>query len=139
MLLVGWAALRDPLLWTAVVIAVLLLPALATAVNRPFAQTRRGTRSTQHIRGGCAHCARAIYAGAAGARVAPLRSVLLLSRCDRAPTLWAHADLAPAGCSEWKPSSIVERQLEESHSTDLAAVYQTMWVAPAIAVLTWGR
>ena len=38
---------------------------------------------------------------------------------------------------EWKPSSIVERQLDDSDNTALAAVYQTMWIAPAIAVLTW--
>ena len=33
MLLVGWAALLHPWLWTAVVLAVLLLPALATALT----------------------------------------------------------------------------------------------------------
>jgi hypothetical protein len=38
---------------------------------------------------------------------------------------------------EWKPSSLVERQLEQSNSSDLVGVYQTMWIAPTIAVLTW--
>ena len=58
----------------------------------------------------------------------------ILSRIVR--TLWRKL-ISHKRLLEWKPSNIVERQLEENHSSDLAAVYQTMWIAPAIAVLTW--
>ena len=133
MLLVGWAALPHPWLWTAVVFAVLLLPALATALTDLLRKPDEAPIE-QHL-----------VAVARTAQVQFAQSLLALAWLPYEAfysvdaivrTLWRTL-ISHRRLLEWKPSSIVERQLEESHSSDLAAVYQTMWIAPAIAVLTW--
>ena len=132
-LLVGWAALRDPLLWTAVVIAVLLLPAVATALTDLLRKPEEASVE-QHIVA-VARTARVQFAQVLLALAwLPYEAFYSLDAILR--TLWRKL-ISRRRLLEWKPSSIVERQLEESHSTDLAAVYRTMWIAPAIAVLTW--
>ena len=132
-LLVGWAALRDPLLWTAVVIAVLLLPAVATALTDLLRKPEEAPVE-QHIVA-VARTARVQFAQVLLALAwLPYEAFYSLDAILR--TLWRKL-ISRRRLLEWKPSSIVERQLEESHSTDLAAVYRTMWIAPAIAVLTW--
>ena len=133
MLLVGWAALPHPWLWTAVVFAVLLLPAVATALTDLLRKPNEAPIE-QHL-----------VAVARTAQVQFAQSLLALAWLPYEAfysvdaivrTLWRTL-ISHRRLLEWKPSSIVERQLEESHSSDLAAVYQTMWIAPAIAVLTW--
>ncbi len=133
MLLVGWAALPHPWLWTALVFAVLLLPALATALTDLLRKPDEAPIE-QHL-----------VAVARTAQVQFAQSLLALAWLPYEAfysvdailrTLWRTL-ISQRRLLEWKPSSMVERQLEESHGSDLAAVYQTMWIAPAIAVLTW--
>ncbi|MGZ9059889.1 MAG: cyclic beta 1-2 glucan synthetase, partial [Burkholderiaceae bacterium] len=133
MLLLGWAVLADPSLWTAVVIAVLLVPPLATALTDLLRKPKEAVLE-QHIVA-VARTARTQFAQALLALAwLPYEAFYSLDAIVR--TLWrmlvSHKRLL-----EWKPSSIVERQLDETDNIALAAVYQTMWIAPAIAVLTW--
>ncbi|MDQ3446008.1 MAG: cyclic beta 1-2 glucan synthetase, partial [Pseudomonadota bacterium] len=133
MLLLGWAVLPDPLLWTAVVVAVLLLPALATALTDLLRKPEEAVLE-QHILA-VARTARVQFAQALLALAwLPYEAFYSLDAIVR--TLWRML-ISHKRLLEWKPSNIVERQLEESDNTALAAVYQTMWIAPAIAVLTW--
>ncbi|HKO66351.1 MAG TPA: glucoamylase family protein [Burkholderiaceae bacterium] len=133
LLLLGWAALPYPSLWTALVFAVLLLPALATSLTDLLRKPRQ-TSVEQHL-----------IAVARTAQTQFMQSLLALAWLPYEAfysvdaivrTLW-RALISHRQLLEWKPSSIVERQLEDSHSSDLSAVYQTMWIAPTIAVLTW--
>ncbi len=133
MLLVGWAALPHPWLWTAVVFAVLLLPAVTTALTDLLRKPHE-TPIEQHL-----------VAVGRTAQTQATQSLLALAWLPYeafysvdaiARTLWRTL-ISRRRLLEWKPSSIVERQLEEGNSSDLAAVYQTMWIAPTIAVLTW--
>ena len=133
MLLVGWAALPHPWLWTAVVLAVLLLPALATALTDLLRKPDEAPIE-QHLVA-VARTAQVQFAQALLALAwLPYEAFYSVDAIVR--TLWRTL-ISHRRLLEWKPSSIVERQLEESHGSDLAAVYQTMWIAPAIAVLTW--
>ena len=115
MLLVGWAALPHPWLWTAVVFAVLLLPALATALTDLLRKPNEAPIE-QHL-----------VAVARTAQVQFAQSLLALAWLPYEAfysvdaivrTLWRTL-ISHRRLLEWKPSSIVERQLEESHSSRL--------------------
>ena len=133
LLLLGWAVLPDPLLWTALVVAVLLLPALATALT-DLLRKPEDAALEQHIVA-VGRTARTQFAQALLALAwLPYEAFYSLDAIIR--TLW-RMQISHRHLLEWKPSSIVERQLEAGDTTALAAVYQTMWIAPVIAVLTW--
>ncbi len=132
LLLGGWA-LREPLLWTALVIGVLLVPSLATALTDLI---RKPTHAPleQHViavaRTARVHFMQALLALA----WLPYEAFYSLDAILR--TLWRVA-ISHRRLLDWKPSNIVERQLEEGDGANLDVVYRTMWIAPAIAVLTW--
>ncbi|HYM48358.1 MAG TPA: cyclic beta 1-2 glucan synthetase, partial [Burkholderiaceae bacterium] len=132
LLLMGWAALPNPALWTITVMAVLLMPAVVAAltdlVNKPTE-----TPLEQHL-GAVAHTARTQFAQALLALAwLPYEAYYCLDAIAR--TLWRV--LVRQRLLEWNPSSEVERAIEEGDNTDLVATYRTMWIAPATAVLTW--
>ena len=71
MLLLGWAALPHPWLWTAVVFAVLLLPAVATALTDLLRKpTKRLSNNTSSPSGATAQTQ--VHAIAACARMAAI-------------------------------------------------------------------
>ncbi|MEP6607994.1 MAG: glucoamylase family protein, partial [Burkholderiaceae bacterium] len=133
LLIAGWAALANPVFWTVVVIAVLLVPALAAALTDLL---RKPTDAPleQHVR------AVAISAQTHFAQVLlalawlPYEAFYCLDAIGR--TVWRML-ISHRRLLEWNPSSEVERALDQDNRTDLIATYRTMWFAPAIAVLTW--
>ncbi|HZA95282.1 MAG TPA: glucoamylase family protein, partial [Burkholderiaceae bacterium] len=133
LLLLGWAALPQPWLWTALVLAVLLLPALATALTDLLRKPHE-TSIDQHLLA-VGRTAQTQFAQSLLA-LAWLPYEAFYSADAIVRTLW-RTMISHRRLLDWKPSSVVERQLEESHGSDLATVYRTMWFAPAIAVLTW--
>ena len=133
MLLVGWAALPHPWLWTALVLLCFCCPRCRDCADRSAAQARRDAIEQHLVAVG--RTAQTQFAQSLLA-LAWLPYEAFYSVDAIARTLWRTL-ISHRRLLEWKPSSMVERQLEESHSSDLAAVYQTMWIAPTIAVLTW--
>ncbi|MBC8119056.1 MAG: cyclic beta 1-2 glucan synthetase, partial [Burkholderiaceae bacterium] len=133
LLLLGWGALPDPLFWTIVVLAVLLVPALATALTDLL---RKPTDAPfeQHLRAVAATAQTQFTQVLLTLAWLPYEVSYSLDAIVRTVwrTLVSHRRLL-----EWNPSSEVERALEENDGTDLASTYRTMWTAPAIAVLAW--
>ena len=129
----GWALLRDASLWTAAVVAVLMLPAVA-AILTDLVRKPNDAPFDQHIR-----------AVAATARTQFMHVLLALAwlpyeafYCTDAiiRTLWRKL-VSHRRLLEWNPSSEVERELEASSNTDLLATYRTMWIGPLMAIIAW--
>ncbi|MGH6608685.1 MAG: glucoamylase family protein, partial [Burkholderiaceae bacterium] len=132
MLLIGWALLPNPALWTAAVIAVLIAPAIAFTATDVL---RKPTEAPldQHLLAAAA-TARSQFAQVLLALAwLPYEAFYCIDAIAR--TLW-RVLISRRRLLEWKPSNQVERALEAGDG-DLVGVYRTMWFAPAVAVLTW--
>ena len=133
LLLLGWGALPNPFFWTIVVVAVLLVPVLAAALT-DLASKPTETSLEQHL-AAVARTARTQF-GQVLLSIAwlPYEAFYVLDAILR--TLW-RVLFSRRRLLEWNPSSEVERAIEESDRTDLVTTYRMMWIAPAVAVLTW--
>ena len=133
LLLLGWGALPGPAWWTMAVLAVLLLPAVTAALTDLVRKPPEAPWD-QHLVA-VATTARAQFLQALLTLAwLPYEAFYCLDAISR--TLWRML-ISRRRLLEWNPSSEVERALEESDSTDLVSIYRTMWIAPAIAVVTW--
>jgi cyclic beta-1,2-glucan synthetase len=133
LLLLGWTVLSSAWFWTVAAVGILLLPsvgaALADLLDKPVEVVFR-----QHLvaveRSAVRHFAQALFALAC----LPYEAFFCLDAIVR--TLWrmlvTHRRLL-----EWDTSSEVEHKLDQSDRTDLLASFRSMWIAPAIATLTW--
>ncbi|MDQ3189763.1 MAG: cyclic beta 1-2 glucan synthetase [Pseudomonadota bacterium] len=133
LLLAGWSALPNPFLWTAVVIAVLLAPPMAAALTdllRKPAEAPFDQHFLAVLRTARAQFAQVLLSLA----WLPYEAFYTLDAILR--TLWRML-LSRRRLLEWNPSSEVERDIEESDRTDLVTTYRTMWIGPALAVMTW--
>ena len=132
-LLAGWSVLPNAALWTAVVIAVLLTPVVASALTDLVRKPAEAPLQ-RHVLA-VARSARIQLAQVALSLAwLPYEAYYSLDAIVR--TLWRMV-ISRRRLLEWNPSSQVERALEESDRTDLVSTYRVMWIAPALAVLTW--
>ena len=134
LLLLGWLALPDAWFWTLVVIGILAIPAAIAAIsdllNKPSEVPLR-----QHVvasaRAAGRHFGQVLFTLAC----LPYETYFSLDAILRTHVrlLITHRRLL-----EWNPSREVEREADpaiaRNQRTDLGASFQTMWIAPAVAI-----
>jgi cellobiose phosphorylase len=129
LLLLGWTALSPAWFWTAIVLGILLVPAViglfSDLADKP-AELPLAPHLAAVERTARRHLAQALLA----LTFLPYESFFCLDAIVRTigRMLITHRRLL-----EWIPSSAVDRMLEQRDQTDLLASYRSMAIAPAIA------
>jgi len=126
LLLLGWAWLSRPWLWTLAVTGVVLIPSLLSGFVDVLRKPVNGGLR-QHL-ASVAHTSIRNLA-LAGFKIACLPYELLFSLDAIGRTLWRML-FSHRGLLEWNLSADEDRLSE----TGCAASYRTMWIAPAVAV-----
>ncbi|MEO6823887.1 MAG: glucoamylase family protein [Nitrosospira sp.] len=134
LLLLGWLALPDAWFWTLGVIGILAIPAAIAAIsdllNKPSeVPLRQHVVASARVAG--RHFGQVLFTLAC----LPYETYFSLDAILRTHTrlLITHRRLL-----EWNPSREVEREADpaitKNQRTDLGASFQTMWIAPAVAI-----
>ncbi|MDP3857628.1 MAG: hypothetical protein Q8Q73_07695, partial [Stagnimonas sp.] len=128
LLLLGWALLPRPWLWTLAVLAILLLPALLSALVESCRRPQ-GVPLLAHL----ATVLRALRQGllVAGFRLTCLPYEAGYSTAAILRTLW-RMRVSRRGLLEWRAASGGSR--DATGDEGLAASYRRMWIAPAGAI-----
>ncbi len=133
LLLIGWSVLAAAWFWTAVVIVILVAPAviasLSDLVDKPADVPFR-----QHLAAVERAARRLIAQAVLSLAFLPYEAFFCLDAIVR--TIWRML-ITRRSLLEWNTSSEVDRALERVDRTDLFASYRSMAVAPAIAVAAW--
>jgi len=130
-LLVGWALLPvSPILWTALVVVTITLPA-AVPVVTGFVPRRRGIAKRSHARGVLIDAAEA--AARVGLAVVFLANRAILMTDAIARSLWRLV-VSRRRLLEWVPAAVAGRAVPR----DLAAAYGAMWQPVALAAAAGG-
>ena len=133
LLLIGWSVLAVAWFWTAVVVAILVAPAviasLSDLVDKPAEVPFR-----QHLAAVARAARRLIAQAVLSLAFLPYEAFFCLDAIVR--TIWRIL-ITRRSLLEWNTSSEVDRALERVDRTDLFASYRSMAVAPAIAVAAW--
>jgi hypothetical protein len=133
LLLIGWSVLAAAWFWTAVVIVILVAPAviasLSDLVDKPADVPFR-----QHLAAVERAARRLIAQAVLSLAFLPYEAFFCLDAIVR--TIWRIL-ITRRSLLEWNTSSEVDRALERVDRTDLFASYRSMAVAPAIAVAAW--
>src|SRR5471030_2118485 len=124
-LLVAWAVLPDPWLWTLAVLAVIFVPSLVSSAY-DLANKPRETLWSQHVaswlRRSRLHFAHSILM----LMFLPYEAWFSLDAVLR--TIWRMV-VSRKHLLEWRASALARSQ------TDVAGTWRTMWTAPALALL----
>ncbi len=125
LLLLGWAVLSPPWLWTLAVIGTLLIPPWMASFFDLFRKPG-DIRLRQHLAAAVRSAARHSAQAAFTLACLPFEAFFSLDAIVRtAGRVWiTHRRLL-----EWNPSGNADRQ----GRTDLAAAWRTMWIAPVLA------
>ncbi|PKO56869.1 MAG: cyclic beta 1-2 glucan synthetase, partial [Betaproteobacteria bacterium HGW-Betaproteobacteria-21] len=129
LLVLGWTLLGQPWLWTLVVIAILLLPALFAAMLE-LVRKPDEISPMQHL-GTVGHSVSRQLAQLVF-EIACLPYEAFLSLDAIARTLWRMC-VSRRRLLEWSPSSEIERKL--ARRSDLSAALRSMWAGPATAIV----
>ena len=133
LLLLGWSVLGAAWFWTAVVVAVLVAPALIASlsdlIDKPADVPLR-----QHLAAVERAARRLIAQAVLSLAFLPYEAFFCLDAIVR--TIW-RMSITRRRLLDWNTSSEVDRALEKLDRTDLFASYRSMAVAPAIAVAAW--
>ncbi|NTV12234.1 MAG: cyclic beta 1-2 glucan synthetase, partial [Zoogloea sp.] len=134
LLLSGWMLLPAACGWTLSVLAILVLPALCAALLELFRKPEE-TPSRLHAASIARSASRRFKQLAFELACLPYEAFFSLDAIVR--TAWrmlvTHRRLL-----EWNPSSEVDRELARPGRSDLAALFRSMWIAPALALSTAG-
>jgi len=128
LLLFGWASLPAPTPWTLAVLALVLLPPLASAAVGLFRKPGE-VLVTQHLSAAWRTVSRQMRQVAFEIACLPYEACYTLDAILR--TLWRTV-VSGRQLLEWNPSSEVDRL---ARRTDLAANYRTLWAAPTLAAV----
>lgn len=125
LLIAGWTILPSPWFWTAVVTAIIILPA---AVTSTWSITRKPKEIalTQHLNNTANNTSKSILQAIFTLICLPYEAYISLNAI--AKTLW-RVYISHKKLLEWNPSGFVQRKKEQ-----LLATYATMWIGPAVAV-----
>jgi len=127
LLLVGWLVISPVLSWTLAVLSMVLVPPLLSALLE-LVQKPREAQLDQHLRAGLMagmqHFARMTLA------LAWLPHEVMYSLDAIVRTLW-RISISHRHLLQWQTSSEVERR----NSNTRIALWRTMWIGPAVAVL----
>jgi len=133
LLVLGWTVLSPAWFWTAVVVGILLVPSLIASLA-DLAERPPDVPLPQHLtdveRAARRHIVQALLALA----FLPYEAFFCLDAIVR--TI-GRMLITRRRLLEWKPSSVVDRALEQRDRTDLLASYRSMAIAPAIAAALW--
>ncbi|HEX5127530.1 MAG TPA: cyclic beta 1-2 glucan synthetase, partial [Rhodocyclaceae bacterium] len=131
MLLLGWAVLPLPWLWTFSVIAIVFVPSLCAVVLDVFRKPNE-MLLRQHLNARFDTVHRSLSNAAFTIICLPYEAFYSLDAIVR--TIWrlliSHRHLL-----EWSPSSNDKRPAK-ANSDDIVATYYSMWIAPAVAAMT---
>jgi cellobiose phosphorylase len=132
-LLLGWAVLAEPLVWTLAAVAVLFVPALIALagdlVRKPDALAWR-----THLLGVMSAAGRQLAQALVAMAVLPYEARFSLDAIVR--TLW-RLHVSHRGLLEWQTSAEASVGRPTTAVGDLAATYRRMAVAPALAMLAF--
>ncbi len=135
LLVVGWLRLSPVLSWTLAVLAMMLLPALLSALLE-LVQKPREVQLDQHLRAGFQAGLQHIARMALGIAWLPHEVMYSLDAILR--TLW-RMTISKRRLLQWQTADEVERR----DSNDPAALWRLMWIGPLLAivlgVLLWSR
>ncbi|MDE2455509.1 MAG: cyclic beta 1-2 glucan synthetase, partial [Burkholderiales bacterium] len=130
LLLLGWALLAQPLVWTLTALAVLVAPALiglaGDLMRRPDALAWR-----THLAEVAAATARQLALATLALATLPYEAWISLDAISR--TLW-RLHVSRRGLLEWQTSADASAARELTPLGDLAASYRRMAVAPGLAI-----
>ena len=130
LLVLGWAVLRQPTLWTLACLAVLFVPPAIGLVGDLFRKPDE-LELRQHLRAIVPSALRQI--GQAVLVLATLPYEALFSADAIARTLWRLA-FTKRRLLEWQASSELAQRDTGSPSADLVTTLRQMWFAPALAL-----
>ena len=133
LLLIGWSVLAAAWFWTAVVVAILLAPAVIASLS-DLVDKPAEVPFPQHLAAVERAARRLIAQAVLSLAFLPYEAFFCLDAIVR--TIWRIL-ITRRSLLEWNTSSEVDRALERLDRTDLFASYRSMAVAPAIAVAAW--
>jgi cyclic beta-1,2-glucan synthetase len=133
MLLLGWAVLAQPLVWTLAAVAVLFVPALigpaGDLLRKPDALAWR-----THLLGVASVAGRQLALALVALATLPYEAWVSLDAIAR--TLW-RLHVSKRGLLEWQTSADASAGRPATPMRDLATTYWRMAVAPATALITF--
>lgn len=132
LLVLGWAVLRQPILWTLACLAILFVPPAIGLVGDLFRRPDE-LKVRQHLRAILPSALRQI--GQAVLVLATLPYEALFSADAIGRTLWRLA-FTRRHLLEWQASSETARRDTGSTSADLLMTLKQMWFAPALALVS---
>ena len=133
LLLLGWTVLSSAWFWTAIVVAILLVPSVIASLS-DLADKPREVSLRQHLAAVASAARRHGVQALLALAFLPYEAFFCLDAIVRTigRMLITHRRLL-----EWNPSSEVDRVLEQRDRTDLLASYRSMVIGPAIAAALW--
>ena len=133
LLLLGWAVLAQPVLWTLAAMAVLFVPALiglaGDLMRKPDALAWR-----THLLGVVSAAGQQVALALVALATLPYEAWFSLDAIVR--TLW-RLHVSHRGLLEWQTSAEASAERPATAIGDLAATYRSMAVAPATALITF--
>ncbi|WP_186342984.1 glycoside hydrolase family 94 protein [Allochromatium palmeri] len=127
LLVLGLVLLAEPGIWTLAVLGILLVPSLLTAILSAVRKPG-DLRWTAHLRAAIQDAGQRLIQALFTLACLPYEAFFSLDAVIR--TLW-RMGVSRRGLLEWTSSGDLER-----HDQRLVDVYRTMWIAPAIALIT---
>ena len=133
LLMLGWTVLSFAWFWTALVVAILLLPSviasLSDVVDKPAELP-----FSQHVAAAARVSRRHVVQAFLTLAFLPYEGFYCLDAIVRT---MGRMLVTRRRLLEWSPSSDVDRALEHRDRSDLLASYRAMGIAPAIAATMW--
>ena len=133
LLLLGWSVLAAAWFWTAVVIVVLVAPAVIASLS-DLADKPDEVPFRQHLAAVERAARRLITQAVLSLAFLPYEAFFCIDAIVR--TIWRMA-ITRRRLLDWNTSSEVDRALEKMERTDFLSSYRSMAVAPVIAVAAW--
>jgi cyclic beta-1,2-glucan synthetase len=133
LLLLGWAMLAQPVLWTLAIVAVLFVPGLLGPTGDLMRKPEQLAWRT-HLLGVAAAAARQLAQALVALVTLPYEAWLSLDAVAR--TLW-RLHVSHRGLLEWQTSAEASVRRPATAFGDLAATYRRMAVAPAMALFAF--
>ena len=133
LLLLGWAVLTQPALWTLAVVAVLIVPAsLGPAADLARKPDQLAWRT--HLLGVAAAAGRQLVQALVALATLPYEAWLSLDAVAR--TLW-RLHVSHRGLLEWQTSADASVRRPTTGLGDFAATYRNMAIAPGVALIAF--